>query len=80
MFLSFSGDLLILQKLATANGMKIENSMKECLTKFSWVFWVLSLFITMFIDWIIKRFTEVLEVGKTNDIQIFGNKHIIFVD
>ena len=34
----------------------------------------------MFIDWIIKRFSEVSEVAKTNDINIFGNKHIVFVD
>ena len=56
---------------------KIDNSMKEGLTTSSWVF---LLFITMFIDWIIKSFSEVLEVAKTNDIQIFGNKHIVFVD
>ena len=31
----------------------------------------------MFIEWIIKRFSE---VAKTNDIYIFGNKHIVFVD
>ena len=54
-----------------------ENSMKEYLTTFSWVFWVLLLFITMFIDWIIKCFSE---VKKTNDIYIFGKKHIVFVD
>ena len=34
----------------------------------------------MFIDWIIKRFSEVSEVAKTNDFYIFGNKHIVFVD
>ena len=42
--------------------------------------WVLLLFITMFTDWIIKCFSEVLEVAKTNGIYIFGNKHIAFVD
>ena len=57
-----------------------EKSVKEYLTTFSWVFWVLLLFITMFIDRIIKRFSEFLEVMKTNDIYIFGNKHIVFVD
>ena len=34
----------------------------------------------MFIDWIIKCLSEVLEVAKTNDIYIFGNKDIVFVD
>ena len=57
-----------------------ENSMKEYLTTFFWVFSVLLLFTTMFIDWIIKRFSEVSEVAKTNDINTFGNKHIVFVD
>ena len=57
-----------------------ENSMKEYLTTFFWVFWVLLLFLTMFIDWIIKSFSEVSEVAKTNDIYIFGTKHIVFVD
>ena len=57
-----------------------ENSMKEYLTTFSWVFWVLLLFITMFIDWIIKLFSEVSEVVKTDDIYMFGKKHIVFVD
>ena len=37
-----------------------ENSMKEYLTTFSWVFWVLLLFITMFTDWIIKRFRKLM--------------------
>ena len=57
-----------------------ENSMKEYLTTFSWVFWVFLLFLTMIIDWKIKRFSEVSEIAKTNDIYIFGNKHIVFVD
>ena len=51
-----------------------ENSMKEYLTTFSWVFWVLLLFITMFTDWIIKHFSEV-----TNDIYMFGKKHIVLL-
>ena len=41
---------------------------------------MLILLITMFTDSIIKRFSEVLEVAKTNDIYIFSNKHIVFVD
>ena len=57
-----------------------ENFIKEYLTRFSWVFWVLLLFMTMFIDWIIKVFPEVSEVAKTDDIYIFGNKHTVFVD
>ena len=32
----------------------LQNGMKECLATFFWVFWVLLLFITMFIDWIIE--------------------------
>ena len=57
-----------------------ENYMKEYLTTFSWVFWVLLLFRTMFTDWIIKRFLEVSEVAKTNAVYIFGNNHFVFVD
>ena len=38
------------------------------------------LFITMFTDWIIKRFSDVSEAAKTNEINIFWNKHIVFVD
>ena len=34
----------------------------------------------MFIDWIIKHFLEVSEVVKTDDIYMFGKKHIVFVD
>ena len=56
---------------------RTENSMKECLITFSWMFWVLLLFITMFLDWIIKC---VSEVAKTSDIYILGNKHIVSVD
>ena len=41
---------------------------------------MLLLFITMFIDRIIKHFSEVAEVAKTNDIYMFGKKHIVFVD
>ena len=41
---------------------------------------MLLLFITMFTDLIIKRFSEVSAVAKTNDIYIFDNKHIVSVD
>ena len=37
---------------------KIGNSMKECMT-FSLEFWTLLMFITVFIDWIIKLFREI---------------------
>ena len=79
MFLSFSGDIDFIESRYLKMARNIENSMKVCLTTFSWVFWVLLLLTTMFIDWIIKHFSEVLEVAKTNDIQIFDNKHILLI-
>ena len=57
-----------------------ENSVKEYLITFFWVFGVFVLVTTMFIDRVIKHFSEVSEVAKTNDIYIFSNNHIVFVD
>ena len=68
------------KKTLLQNGMKYWKFYDRVFNNITRVFWVLLLFITMCIDWIIKRFSEVLEVAKTNDIYIFGKKHIVFVD
>ena len=64
MFLSFSGDIDFIDNRYCKMAWKMENFMTECLTTFSWVFWVLLIFITMFIHWISKCFLDVSEVKK----------------
>ena len=54
---------------------KIGNSMKECMT-FSWEFWAFLIFITVFIDWIIKLFREIRKSRKLMTCRFYGNKYM----
>ena len=57
---------------------KIGNSMKECMT-FSWEFWALLIFITVFIAWIIKFFREIRKSRKLTTCRFYGNIKYMFL-
>ena len=53
----------------------IKNSMKECLRTVSWMFWMLLIFITVFISWIIKHFFRKFRKSwKLMTHRFYGNK------
>ena len=51
---------------------------ERVLDNISWVFWALLIFITVFIDWIIKCFSGNSELAKTND-RFYGTKYMFLL-